>query len=81
MERAIVTVETEDKSLKKDLEIPIDISVKELCAVLNKALMFKEKNIMISGFYIKSENPINFLKGNDNLKQHNICDGTKIILC
>lgn len=80
MDKAIVTVETEDKAIKKDLEIPIDITVKEICLALNKALRLEEKNINISGYYIKTEHPINFLKGSDNLKMHNVCDGTKIIL-
>lgn len=80
MEKAIVTVCVEGSNIHKDLEIPIDISVKEVCAALNRALQLKEKNINISGYYLKADNPICFLKGNDILKKFNISDGTRITL-
>jgi YukD. len=80
MEKAIVTVTIEGANLEKELEIPIDISVKEICAVLSKALELEEKKINITGYYMKTENPICFLKGNDILKKFNIANGTKISL-
>ncbi|WP_143315252.1 EsaB/YukD family protein [Clostridium sp. HBUAS56017] len=80
MDKAIVTVNVDESDIRKDLEIPIDISVKEVSAALSKALRLEEKNINISGYYLKTENPTCFLKGNDILKKFNICDGTKITL-
>ncbi|QLY81486.1 EsaB/YukD family protein [Clostridium intestinale] len=80
MDKAIVTVGVEGTNMEYDLEIPIDVSVKEICAALTKALKLDEKNISISGYYMKTENPICFLKGNDNLKKFSISTGTKITL-
>jgi uncharacterized ubiquitin-like protein YukD len=80
MDKAIVTVTVEGTKLECDLEIPIDVSVKEICAALTKALKLEEKNINISGYYMKTENPIGFLKGNDNLKKFNVSTGSKITL-
>lgn len=80
MEKAIVTVTVEGTNIDKDLEIPIDISVKELCAVLSKALDLDKNNINITGYYIKTESPTCFLKGNDILKKFNVVNGTKISL-
>lgn len=80
MDKAIVTVMVEGSSIKKDLQIPIDISVKEISVALKKSLNLEEMNINISGYYMKIENPIGFLKGNDNLKKFNVCDGTRITL-
>lgn len=80
MEKRIVTVCVDGTDIKKDLEIPIDISVKEICIALKKSLKIEELNVNISGYYIKTEYPTRFLKGNDILKKFDICDGTKIIL-
>lgn len=80
MEKAIVTVTVDGTSIEKELEIPIDISVKEICAVLSKTLALDEKKVSITGYYIKTENPICFLKGNDILKKFNVANGTKISL-
>lgn len=80
MDKAIVTVGIDGTSISRDLEIPIDISVKEICAVLSKTLNLEENRINITGYYLKTENPICFLKGNDILKKFNVSDGTKISL-
>lgn len=80
MEKAVVIVKIEGTKEEYELEIPIDITVKEICAALNKALEFEEKNIKVSGYYIKTENPTGFLKGNDVLKKYGIANGSTIIL-
>ncbi|MDI9215855.1 MULTISPECIES: EsaB/YukD family protein [Clostridium] len=80
MDKAIVTVSIDGTNIEKDLEIPIDISVKEVCVAIKKALDIDNKHINISGYYIKTKHPTGFLKGNDILKKFNVCDGTKIIL-
>lgn len=80
MESAIVTVKVEGIAKDYELEIPIDITVKEICAALSKALKLEEKRAHISGYYIKTENPTCFLKGNDVLKKFNISNGSTIIL-
>lgn len=80
MEKAIVTVKLEYTEKEYELEVPIDITVKEICAALSKALNLKGETVNISGYYIKTENPTCFLKGNDNLKKFNICNGSTIVL-
>lgn len=80
MDKAIVTVSIDGTDIERDLEIPIDISVKEICVAIKKALDIEERGITISGYYIKTKYPTRFLKGNDILKKFDICDGTKIIL-
>ncbi|CDM68308.1 hypothetical protein CM240_1144 [Clostridium bornimense] len=80
MERAIVTISIENLKDKFELEIPVDITVKEICSALNKALHLEEKGIEISGYYIKTKNPTCFLKGKDVLQNFNISHGSEIIL-
>ena len=80
LKKALVTVNIEGVKGGHELEIPLEISVKEICASLSKALKIEEKNIKISGYYIKTENPTCFLKGNDILMKYNIANGTTIIL-
>lgn len=80
MDKAVVTVKIEGTDEEYELEIPTDVTVKEICAALSKALKLEERKIKISGYYIKTENPICFLKGNDVLKKYNIASGTTIIL-
>ena len=80
MDKGIVIVNVDGQKEEYELEIPLTISVKELCAALSTALKLDEKNIEISGYYIRTENPTCFLKGNDILKDYNISFGSKIIL-
>lgn len=80
MEKAVVIVKIEGTDKEYELEIPIDITVKEICAALSKALKFEERNIKVSGYYIKIENPTGFLKGNDVLQKYGIANGSTIIL-
>lgn len=80
LNKALVTVNIEGVKDEYELEIPLDISVKEICAALSKALKLEDRNIKISGYYIKTENPTCFLKGNDILMKYNIANGTTIIL-
>lgn len=63
MDKAIVTVSIDGTNIEKDLEIPIDISVKEVCVAIKKALDIDSKDINISGYYIKTKHPTGFLKG------------------
>lgn len=80
MDKVIVTVRINEIDGEYELEIPIDVSVKELCAALGKALNLERRGINITGYYIKTENPTGFLKGSDILRKHNIANGSTIIL-
>lgn len=80
MDKAIVTVMINNLLDEYELEIPTDVTVKEICAALSKALELEAKGINISGYYLKTENPTGFLKGNDILDKFNVGNGTTIIL-
>ena len=56
------------------------ITVKELCNALNRGLRLEERNIDISNYYIKTFNPLSFIKGRDVLKDYGIRNGTIIEL-
>ena len=80
MTKGIVIVKIDGYEDEYELEIPLDVSVKEISAALMEALKLKERGINISGYYMRTENPTCFLKGNDVLNKYNIAFGSKIIL-
>lgn len=80
MDNGIVIVKIDGYDEEYELEIPLNVSVKEISAALIEALHLKEKGINITGYYMRTENPTCFLKGNDILKNYHISFGSKIIL-
>ena len=80
MDKAIITLKIQNTNEEYELEIPINITVKELCNALNRALRLEERNIDISNYYIKTFNPLSFIKGRDVLKDYGIRNGTIIEL-
>ena len=80
MDNAIITLKIQNTNEEYELEIPINITVKELCNALNRALRLEERNIDISNYYIKTFNPLSFIKGRDILKDYGIRNGTIIEL-
>ena len=80
MDKAIITLKIQNTNEEYELEIPINITVKELCNALNRALRLEERNIDISNYYIKTFNPLSFIKGRDILKDYGIRNGTIIEL-
>lgn len=79
MDKGIVIVKIGNSKEEFELEIPLNISVKEICKSIFKALKIDE-NKSVTGYYIKTENPTCFLKGNDILAAYGISSGSKIIL-
>lgn len=79
MNKGIVLVEISGDSREYELEIPLDINVKTICKYILKALQMDNRND-IKGFYIKTENPTCFLKGNDILSNYGISSGSKLYL-
>lgn len=79
MNKGIVLVQIGEDSNEYELEIPLDINVKTICKYILKALNMNYRND-IKGFYIKSENPTCFLKGNDILSNYGISSGSKLYL-
>ena len=80
MDKAIITLKIQNTNEEYELEIPTNITVKELCNALNRALRLEERNIDISNYYIKTFNPLSFIKGRDILKDYGIRNGTIIEL-
>lgn len=80
MDKAIITLKIKNTNEEYELEIPTNITVKELCNALNVGLRLEERNIDISNYYIKTFNPLSFIKGRDVLKDYGIRNGTIIEL-
>ena len=80
MDKAIITLKIQNTNEEYELEIPTEITVKELCNALNIGLKLKERNIQISNYYIKTFNPLSFIKGRDILKDYGVRNGTIIEL-
>ena len=79
MDRGIVIVTIDKTNMEFEVEIPLNITVREIYMALTKAFNIKD-NKNLTGYYIKTENPTCFLKGNDVLKDYGITSGSKIIL-
>lgn len=79
MDRGIVIVTIDKTNTEFEVEIPLNITVREIYMALIKAFNIKD-NKNLTGYYIKTENPTCFLKGNDVLKDYGITSGSKIIL-
>lgn len=72
---AIVVFVNIKTGLQLDLELPLNITANELYSALNEVFHLNTDN----NGYLKSENPINFLKGNKTLGEYGIHDGTVIL--
>ena len=79
MDKGIVIVNIDKTDKEFEVEIPLNITVREIYMALIKALNIKD-NKKLTGYYIKTENPTCFLKGNDVLKDYEITSVSKIIL-
>lgn len=73
---AIVIFRNLRTGLREDLEIPLDITADDLFMALNEAYHLTDER---TKGYLKSENPINFLKGSRKLSEYGLHDGTTIL--
>ena len=62
-----------------EIEIPLDITAKDLVTALNETYDLKIDTNNILDCYLVSENPIAFLRGNKLLSEFGIRNGTDII--
>lgn len=67
------------KNESVEIEIPIDISAKDLIIALNDTFQLNIDTNNILDCYLASENPIAFLKGNKLLEEYGLRNGTDII--
>lgn len=76
--KAIVTFKIPKKGFETDLEIPLDISANDLVNALNISFDLGIDVSDVSNCYLKAENPIVLLKGNKELAEFGIRNGTVI---
>jgi len=62
----------------EDLEIPLSITANELIQALDQAYGFADKEGKNGLRYLKCENPIALLKGNKQLTEYGLRDGSVI---
>ena len=77
-EKIIIVLNLVDKAISVDLEIPVDITIKELVVGLNQAYDLKIDTSDIQQCYLKSENPIALLRGNKTIKDYGLRNGSII---
>ena len=77
-EKAIIVFKIPKRNFEVDLEIPLDISAKELVTALNQAYDLGIDVTDVKECYLKAEAPIVFLKGNKLLKDYGVQNGTRI---
>ena len=76
--KAIVILKIENKCLELDLEIPLDITAKELLVALNTVCKLGIDTTDIKNCYLKTERPVALIKGNKTLAEYGICNGSVI---
>ena len=78
MDKAILILHFHKLNKKIDIEVPLNISAKELVIALNEAYNLKIDIEDISKCYLKCENPIALLKGDKTLKEYGLHNGSVI---
>ena len=76
--KAIVIFKIHKRNFEVDLEVPLDISAKELVIGLNTAYDLGIDVSDVKNCYLKAENPIALLKGNKLLSEFGVRNGTII---
>lgn len=78
MDTIVVILYIHKLEKKYDVEIPLDITVNELVIGLNQGFNLGINTEDISQCYLKTENPIAFLKGNKTIRDFKLRNGTVI---
>ncbi len=80
MDKNSITVifDVDDGKIRKDIEVPLDITANELIIGLNNAYKLGMYTDDIYPCYLKSENPIALLKGNKTLREFGLHNATLI---
>lgn len=76
--KAIVIFKMHKRNAEVDLEIPLDISANDLVNALNSAYELGIDTNNVKNCYLKAENPIALLKGNRQLSEFGVRNGTVI---
>lgn len=76
--RVTAVLKLHGQSKKVDIDIPTDITANELIIGLNAGYNLGLDVSDLSKCYLKTENPIAFLKGNKKLYEYGLRNGTVI---
>lgn len=76
--KAIIIFNITKRKFSVDLEVPLDISANELVVGLNTAYDLGIDVSDVKNCYLKAENPIALLKGNKQLLDYGVRNGTVI---
>ena len=77
-EKIVVIFNIVKKGMSFDIEIPVKITARELIIGLNEAYNLGIDTSDINQCYLKSENPIALLRGNKELKDYGLRNGSII---
>ena len=75
---AVVILKMHVRKEEADLEIPLDITARDLVYALNEAYNLDMDLQDIRNCYLKTERPIALLHGNKTLEEYNIRNGSVI---
>jgi len=78
MEKIVVVLHIHKRNQRFDIELPVDITAKDLVIALNQAFNLGIDVDDITECYLKTENPITLLRGNKTLREYKIRNGTVI---
>lgn len=79
MENSIVIIfNILQQNISVDLEIPLDITTRELVIALNQAYDLGIDTSDVKQCYLKAENPIALLRGNKMLREYGLRNGSII---
>lgn len=77
-EKIIVNFNIVDRNFSVDIEIPLDITARELVIGLNAAYELGLDTTDAKVCYLKAENPIALLRGNKLLREYGLRNGSAI---
>ena len=77
-DKIIIIFNAFKKNVSVDLEIPLDITTRELVIGLNEAFNLGIDTTDIKQCYLKTENPIALLRGNKLLREYGLRNGSII---
>lgn len=78
MEKVVIILNFINKGIRKDIEVPLNLTANELILALNRTYLLGINTENMMELYLRVENPITLLKGNKTLEEFKIRDGSII---
>lgn len=79
MDTAVVEFKNKNNDFTEEIEIPLSITANDLIYALNKAYGLGLNGLSTKDLYLCAENPIAFLRGNKQLSDYGLRNGSIII--